>query len=250
MNLIDNLTGAVLRRLSHDSPESGTDVLSPEDARRQLDAIWPGVIRDMKGTRVLDFGCGRGAHTVALASIGAQAVGLDIQPRLLAAARDSAGDVPVRFTDHLEEGERFDWILSVNSMEHFADPYSVLMEMKRRLAPQGSLLITFCPTWLSPYGAHMHYFTKVPWVHLIFPERVVMDVRSHYKSDGARRYEDVEGGLNKMTVFRFQRLIEQVGLSVHTLNVEYVKGQRWASRVPVVKELLANRVTATLGLQA
>jgi len=215
-----------------------------------LDGLWPGLAEAMHGKRVLDFGCGQGAHAVALGRMGARVVGLDIQSKVLAQARNLAGDMPVRFTDRLEPDERFDCVLSVNSMEHFSDPYAVLAQMKSLLSADGRILITFCPTWCAPYGAHMHYFTRVPWVHLIFPERSVMDVRSRYKSDGARRYEDVEGGLNRMTVARFQRLIRKAGLRVVAWKVDYVKGQAWAAYLPIVRELLANRVTATLRREA
>ena len=41
----------------------------------------------------------------------------------------------------------------------------------------------------------MDGITKLPWVNLLFPERVVLAVRSRYRTDGATRYEDCGGGL-------------------------------------------------------
>lgn len=40
-----------------------------------------------------------------------------------------------------------------------------------------SLLITFGCPWLSPYGSHMHFFTKMPWINVFFSETTVMRVR-------------------------------------------------------------------------
>jgi SAM-dependent methyltransferase len=220
--------------------------LTPADARAEMSSLWPAIMGQLGGTKVLDFGCGHGAHAVALAELGCDVTGLDIQSRLLRDARELAGNLNVRFIEALQPEESFDWIVSINSMEHFRDPLAVLQDMKRHLRPGGGVLVTFCPTWLSPYGAHMHYFTRVPWVHLLFPESAVMEVRSRYQRDGAKRYEDVEGGLNKMTVGRFKQLCADVGLTFTFLRVDYVKGMQWAGRLPTLRELLANRVTALL----
>jgi hypothetical protein len=74
----------------------------------------------------------------------------------------------------------------------------VLDEMRLAACPGGCVLITFFEPWLSPYGSHMSHFTRVPWINVLFSERTVMNVRSLFRSDGATRYEDVEGGLNRI----------------------------------------------------
>jgi ribosomal protein L11 methyltransferase len=58
--------------------------------------------RVFRGARVLDYGCGSGILTIAAAKLGAgEAVGVDIDPGALAAARDNAAvnRAPARFLD-------------------------------------------------------------------------------------------------------------------------------------------------------
>ena len=81
----------------------------------------------------------------------------------------------------------FDIVLSHNSMEHFGDPARILDVMKSALKPDGRLYITFGPPWYAPYGSHMHFFTRVPWVNLLFSERTVMAVRARYRNDADRK---------------------------------------------------------------
>jgi len=81
-------------------------------------------------------------------------------------------------------------------------------------------------------------FCRLPWVNVLFPEKAVMRVRSLYRSDGAMRYEDVEGGLNRMTVAKFERLMKTSGAKVRTLKRHPVKGLPMVSQVPVVREFM------------
>lgn len=107
-------------------------------------------------------------------------------------------------------------------------------------------MITFGCPWFSPYGSHMHFFCKLPWVNLIFPERTVMRVRSLYRNDGAMRYEDVESGLNKMSVAKFERIIANAGMRVLFRRYTGVKGYDFLTRLPVLRELFVNRIDCAL----
>ena len=214
------------------------------------DAV-PDFVELIRGRRVLDFGCGTGQQAIAMCLAGARSVvGLDINERWLATARAAAAakgleDV-VEFRTRLDGDHGFDVVLSHNSMEHFSDPAAILSQMKAALAPGGKIVVTFSPPWLSAYGAHMHHFTRVPWVQLLFSERTVMSVRSRYMADGATRYEDVEGGLNKMTVRRFERLIAAAGLRPRWWRLTPMKGIPLVSHIPLVRELFTTRVATVL----
>lgn len=216
----------------------------PRIAVENFDSIMPGIVNLMRGSHVLDIGCGTGALAIGLARRGCTVVGVDIQEHLLEEARSLAGDTPVHFTRHFEAA-KFDWVVSVNSMEHFANPLAMLRDMRSALTATGRIVVTFCPTWFAPYGAHMHFFTKVPWVHLLFPERTVLAVRARFINDGAMRYEDVTGGLNRMTVRRFYGLVREANLTVATSRVDAVRALPLV-HIPLLGELFANRVTAVL----
>jgi len=233
-----------------------SEARDPDTALCLLCRVFPDFLPSIAGKEILDFGCGEGRQAVAMACSGATYVwGLDVSRRLLISARSLALEVGVEkqvdFTDRLEARfrARFDIVISQNSMEHFPDPAKALEEMKSALKPDGRLLITFGPPWLAPFGSHMHFFTKVPWVHLIFSEKTVMAVRSHFRHDGATRYEDVEGGLNKMTAGRFERLVSSGGMQILYKKYECVKGINILARVPLTRELFINRVSCILAWQ-
>ena len=225
----------------------------PDAALAELRACFPELKTMVAGRRLLDFGSGEGMQAVALAQCGArEVVGVEINPAGRArgaelAALHGVAD-RVRFVNSVDEvdGGGYDACISLNSMEHFDQPLLRLQEMRACLRPGGLLLVTFAPPWYAPYGAHMAYFTKVPWVHLLFPEEAVMAARSRYRSDGARRYEDVPGGLNRMSVARFERLVEAAGLEVVARRDAAVRGVPGLTRLPLLRELATNRVTAVL----
>lgn len=247
----------ILVRLSRDP---GTPDLNPEavpaapvDALRRLHSAIPGLATRILGRRVLDFGCGRGFQAVALATAGAgEVVALDTNEKLLATGREWAVkqrvEERVRFTAALgaEDEGSFDVVTSQNSMEHFPDPAAVLQAIRRALRPGGELLLTFSPPWFAPYGAHMHYFTSVPWVHLLFSERTVMAVRSRYRHDGATHYEEVEGGLNRMSVAKFERLVRDSGLELSWRRYVAVKRIPIVTAIPGLRELFVNEVDCVL----
>lgn len=222
-------------------------------ALAELRECFPQLASSVAGCRVLDFGCGEGRQAIALAHEGAIAVTgveLSADARERAAALASAEQVSdrVRFIASVDRPEhgRYDVCISQNSMEHFSDPLQTLREMRACLRPGGLLLVTFSPPWYAPYGAHMAYFTRIPWVHLLFPEQAVMAVRSRYRDDGARRYEDVNGGLNRMSLAKFERVVAAAGLEVAEQRNIAVRNLPLVTRIPLLRELMTNRVTATL----
>ena len=225
--------------------------------RNALDLVrreFPDFARRIAGTAVLAFGCGNGWQSVAMAHAQASYVmGVDTNDRCLKNARLLAGRLGlpaerVEFVSTLPDGSRgrFDLAISQNSFEHFPDPALILQQMASALRPGGEVLITFGPPWFSPYGSHMFFFTRVPWVNILFPERTVMRVRRQFRSDGATRYEEVEGGLNRMTVARFERLIRESGLRLEWKRYRCVKGIDRLQALPRLRELFITHVSCVL----
>lgn len=214
---------------------------------------FPGFENWIKDKRVVDFGCGIGFQTAALANTGAGLVlGLDVNEDYINYATKYAQacaenrDKAVFSTDSKGKEHNFDAVISQNAMEHYRDPSEALEEMKSLIHKDGQLMITFGPPWYAPYGSHMHFFCKLPWVNILFPEKAVMQVRGKYRSDGAKRYEDVESGLNKMSLSKFEKLCNNHNLEVVYRRYRCVKGLDFLSRVPIIRELFVNRVTVVL----
>lgn len=240
------------RPLDNEAPH-GADDIDRSDPLEILTGFFPDYVDNLAGKSVVDFGCGLGKQSVALFEKGAARVlGIDTSARYINKARDYARargvGATVEFSEHIADDHRgqFDIVVSQNSMEHFPDPIAAVMQMKSLLAPGGVILITFGPPWYAPYGSHMHFFTKFPWVNLLFSERTVMRVRSRFRNDGAQRYEDCELGLNRMTIRRFYAVLKACELRAERTRLDCVRGLNFLARVPGMRELFVNRVSCTV----
>ncbi len=173
----------------------------------------------MQGKVVIDFGCGEGDEAIELVLQGAKKViGVDLREPLLERARKKAADAGVgnRCLFYREANEIADAIVSIDSFEHFSDPATVLRLMYDSLRPGGFVAASFGPTWYHPYGGHL--FSIFPWAHLMFSEAALIRWRSDFRHDGATRFGEVEGGLNQMTIARFERLVRSSPFRVELLE--------------------------------
>jgi SAM-dependent methyltransferase len=95
------------------------------------------------GEHVLDIGCGDGALTAKIVQAGAEVVGIDSSPDLIAAARRAGIDA--RFIDARElafEGA-FDAVFSNAALHWVGEPDRVLQGVKRALRPAGRFVGEF-----------------------------------------------------------------------------------------------------------
>lgn len=176
---------------------------------------------------VVDFGCGSGVEAIEMAQRGARRVyGIDNRESSLEVARAEAarrGCANVIFCS--APLELADVIVSIDAFEHFADPAAILESMMQMLQPNGCVLISFGPTWYHPHGGHL--FSVFPWAHLIFAEDCLCRWRSHIRGDGARRFCEVEGGLNQMTIRRFERMVKASPFRVEWLQAVPIRAVRF-----------------------
>jgi SAM-dependent methyltransferase len=255
-SLAERLLLLLSRKPGTDDYQAGQDHWAVDDALSQLHRSFPNFLTTIAGKEILDFGCGTGYQSTALARMGAKhVVGLDTNTVLLERARELSRELDltakVKFINRLAKPleSNFDVVISQNSMEHFPDPVQALEQMKSALRPEGKILITFGPPWFAPYGSHMHFFTKVPWVNLVFKEETVMKVRARFRHDGAMRYEEVESGLNKMTVAKFERTVSAAGLQIKHRRYDCVRHLNVFQKLPLVRELFVNEISCVLALR-
>jgi len=179
------------------------------------------------GKVVIDFGCGTGVEAVEMARSGAkQVIGVDIREDVLQAARELAASVGVqaRCSFGSATAELADIIVSLDAFEHFGDPAEILRLMDNLLRPSGEVLVSFGPTWYHPSGGHL--FSIFPWAHLAFSEKALIRWRSAFKTDGATRFSEVAGGLNQMTIAKFETLIENGPFKVADLELVPIRRLR------------------------
>jgi SAM-dependent methyltransferase len=234
-----------------------------------LDGVDPGPALDLeaefghdfrgavKGKTVLDYGCGYGRGVMTLAGMDVkQALGLDIREAVLNAARGLAADEHVtdrcRFLNGHDRDAlvawsgRIDVVLSRDAFEHYPDPTAVLEQMWDLLIPGGSVFVSFGPPWWHPYGCHMMFMGAPPWAHLWFTEQTIMEMRRRYRSDGATRFEEVEGGLNRMTIARFEDLVRRSRFVVRDLRLIPIRKTRLLCRNKIGREFFTSLVKAHL----
>lgn len=235
MGIIGGTLGyQLLRRISVDGETGYCDGSAYRGISKIEKLLGKNIWRDTRDKVVIDFGCGDGEDAVEVAARGAKKViGVDIRERVLANARRAAAERGVSdrciFTTRADE--KADVILSLDAFEHFDDPGEILRIMRALLKNNGCVLVAFGPTWYHPLGGHL--FSPFPWAHLLFTEKSLIRWRSEFKTDGATRFHEAEGGLNQMTIRRFEALINES-------DFEFAEFEP----VPIRKmQVLANRLT-------
>ncbi|MFW5829022.1 MAG: class I SAM-dependent methyltransferase [Planctomycetota bacterium] len=130
--------------------------IAPGSTQRDLALLLPWLQQAGTGP-VLDIGCGTGRHVRALLHAGIEAEGIDLDPRMLARARETDPEAPThryRLGDAAESlpGERYRALLVLNrSLVCFHShrlAWGLFQQAARALRPGGVLLIDNCCTFL------------------------------------------------------------------------------------------------------
>ena len=223
----------LLKRLVKATP--GNNITTAYDGKSKVEVFFgPEIWKELADKTVLDFGCAAGIESVDMAQHGVgQVIGLDIRETALEKARVLAKKAGVEnrcfFTTRCDS--KVDVVVSLDAFEHFSDPLAMLSVMRSLLKDDGYVLACFGPTWYHPLGGHG--FSIFPWAHLLFTESVQMRWYREDSGIAAYRFGEVAGGLNKLTVSRFIKIVSQSDFTLENFEP-----------VPIRKlRILANRLT-------
>ena len=102
--------------------------------------------RPLEGKTALDVGCGAGLLAEPLARLGANVMGIDASPEVIAVAREHAAaiglEIDYRVGDVQTLEREFDLVTAMEVIEHVADPQLFVKALARRLAPAGLLVMS------------------------------------------------------------------------------------------------------------
>ncbi len=221
------------------------------------------------GKTVLDIGCGAGGKSLYYASCGAkEVIGLEILEKYRAEAEALASELSLadkfRFVCADAAALPFangsiDTIIMNDAMEHVARPEAVLDEVMRVLAPGGRLFVNFPPI-NHPFGAHLSDLIYIPWVHLFFSEKTLIEA---YKElcktvpDGEERikfrisaHEDGSeyfSYINHMSIKRFNRILREKDISpAYRAHIPLRRFLRPLAKLPLLKECFVKMVVCVL----
>lgn len=139
-------------RLTSDAPVSRIRA-TVRAGRDRMRATLLGMLpQDLSGTRILDAGCGTGAFAMEAARRGARVVAIDVAATLVELARErKPADVDPASVEFLvgdmldPELGRFDYVIAMDSMIHYAAPDTVRMVTNLAQRANRAVLFTFAP---------------------------------------------------------------------------------------------------------
>ncbi|KQP23974.1 magnesium protoporphyrin O-methyltransferase [Methylobacterium sp. Leaf102] len=149
-------------RLTSDAPVSKirATVRAGRDAMRANLLSW--LPEDLTGRRVLDAGCGTGALSLEAARRGAAVVAIDVSPTLVGLARERLAEHPEAARIDFRVGDmldpwlgRFDHVVAMDSLIHYATPDIVRALAELALRTDGSVVFTVAPR--TPLLTLMHW---------------------------------------------------------------------------------------------
>lgn len=221
------------------------------------------------GKTVVDIGCGAGGKSLYYASRGAkEVIGVEILEKYREEAESLAKELSLsdkfRFICAdaaalpFDDGS-IDTIIMNDAMEHVARPEEVLTECLRVLAPGGKLFVNFPPI-NHPFGAHLSDLICIPWVHLFFSERTLIEAykelcktvpdgderiafRISVREDGSEYFSYI----NHMSIKRFDRILQKKGITpAYRAHIPLRGFLRPLSKLPLLKECFVKMVVCVL----
>ncbi len=221
------------------------------------------------GKDVLDMGCGAAGKSLYYVKCGAKHVtGAEIVSHYEQEANALAEKLGYadRFTFVCAsayqlpfEDNSFDTIIMNDFMEHVDRPDQALTESLRLIRPGGRIYINF-PPYYHPFGFHMSDAINMPWVHVFFSDRALIEAYKELVADLpdrdtrlAFRFTEDESGvtrytyINKMTLKRFKKILKARGIQPEWYSEVPLRGiLKPFARLPLLRELFVKMAVCAI----
>lgn len=171
----------------------------------------------LQGARVLDYGCGVMPYRKAFKLAGAKIVGIDIGEN-----RDAQIQIPDKGSLPLSSSS-FEYVISVQVLEHVPIPHNYLTEAYRVLKPGGKLFLTTHGVWpYHPTPADYCRWTKAGLVCELERSSFQIESTSHILNEYSAALQTfVMGGDYRGTWKRFRSLVHILTHAVILLLERY-----------------------------
>jgi SAM-dependent methyltransferase len=208
----------------------------------------------LAGLDILELGCGYGAMLAAFAEEGAKSVGVDIDERRVNFAKHHGQPaLTARAEDLPFEDETFDAVVCDETIEHLGDLDAALGEVRRVLRPGGRLYGIWGPAWLSYNGPHLIKVLAIPWVHLLFSDRTIVEALKARKEQRRWPASNIDARIEdflrmgKVTRRKLRFAARNAGFVIEREESHSPRRiKHMLSRVPPFDELLAGELTVIL----
>ena len=98
-----------------------------------------------KSDTVLDYGCARGAYTIALAGDVNEIRGIDISPKMIEIAESNSNDISFEKATIFDINEKYDVVLAFNLLHLLEDTERIIQKIDEILKPGGRFIsVTTC----------------------------------------------------------------------------------------------------------
>jgi SAM-dependent methyltransferase len=128
-----------------------------------LGAPMLGLLAAQAGERILDLGCGDGVLTAQIVESGAEVVGVDASPEMVAVARGKGLDAHVVDAAALRFDSEFDAVFSNAVLHWIPDADAVLRGVSRALRPGGR--------FVAEFGGHLNVAAISTGIRAVFKAR-------------------------------------------------------------------------------
>ncbi len=142
--------------------------------------------------------------------------------------------------------ESFDVIFMHNVCEHIIKLESCFQEYWRVLKKNGVLVNKFSPLFYSPFGAHLSYALRIPWGHLLFGLRTIVEVRNVFYPGTSVAHSWEDFSLNRITEGRYVRLVRRIGFRQVLHSSHTARNLPMVGKVPLVRNLFVTSVESVL----
>jgi len=217
-----------------------TDQIFHAHTTKLLSSIEP---RIEASHRILIVGCGTGQEIEWFAKRAGSVVAIDTDVDAIAASLKVAASLPNVECREIDgktlpfAANEFDRIFMHNVCEHIIHLNENFAEFFRVLKRGGLVFNQFAPLFYSPFGAHLQDALTLPWGHLIFGFRPVLELRNMYYPRVDTSKDWAEFGLNRLTERRYRRIIARSGFASEHYEVRNSKGISIFNGIPLVRNL-------------